>query len=125
MSSLNPIRSVLVTGAGGNLGRKLIAHLLAQDWCERIVALDRAVPQGAGASDRVEWVAGNLADPSDGQWHAALAGVDSAVHFAAQNPYPDAPWSDACASFDMTLALLAAAARAGLQRIVCSLPPTT
>ncbi|MGO4524203.1 NAD-dependent epimerase/dehydratase family protein [Microvirga sp. 2MCAF35] len=118
MPSLQPIRSVLVTGAGGNLGRKLIAHLLAQDWCERIVALDRTPPQADGAADRVRWVAGNLTDPSDVQWHAALAGVDAAVHFAAQNPYPDAPWSDACASFDMTLALLAAAGQAGLQRIV-------
>jgi len=118
MPSLKPVCSVLVTGAGGNLGRKLIAHLLAQDWCERIVALDRTAPETAGAADRVQWVAGNLADPSDVGWHAALAEVDAAVHFAAQNPYPDAPWSDACASFDMTLALLGAAGRTGLRRIV-------
>ena len=39
MTSLNPVRSVLVTGAGGNLGQKLITHLLTRDWCERIVAL--------------------------------------------------------------------------------------
>ncbi|WP_114944598.1 NAD-dependent epimerase/dehydratase family protein [Microvirga calopogonii] len=118
MPSLKSVRSVLITGAGGNLGQKLIAHLLAQDWCERIVALDRTPPQAGGATDRVQWVAGNLGDPSDVQWHAALAEVDGAVHFAAQNPYPDAPWSDACASFDMTLALLAAAGRVGLRRVV-------
>ena len=117
MTSLKPVRSVLVTGAGGNLGQKLIAHLLAQDWCERIVALDRSTPSVTPA-DRVQWVAGDLADTSDVRWHEALAGVDAAVHFAAQNPYPDAPWSDASASFDMTLALLAAVGRAGLQRIV-------
>lgn len=118
MTSLKQVRSVLVTGAGGNLGQKLIAHLLAQDWCERIVALDRAAPASSPATDRVQWVAGNLVDPSDTRWHGALAGVDAAVHFAAQNPYPDAPWSDACASFDMTLALLAAAGRTGVRRIV-------
>ena len=118
MTFLKPVRSVLITGAGGNLGRKLMAHLLAQDWCERIVALDRSTPSLAKPVDRVQWVSGDLADPSDVQWHDALAGVDAAVHFAAQNPYPDAPWSDASASFDMTLALLAAVSRAGLQRIV-------
>jgi len=118
MTSLKPVRSVLVTGAGGNLGQKLIAHLLAQDWCVRIVALDRSTPSSMTPADRVQWVAGDLADPSDMRWHEALAGVDAAVHFAAQNPYPDAPWSDASASFDMTLALLAAVGRAGLQRIV-------
>jgi nucleoside-diphosphate-sugar epimerase len=68
--------------------------------------------------DWVQWVAGNLADPSDVQWHEALAGSDAAAHFAAQNPYRDAPWSDASASFDMILTLLAAVSRAGLQRIV-------
>ena len=118
MMSLKPVRSVLITGAGGNLGQKLIAHLLAQDWCERIVALDRSTPAPATTADRVHWVAGNLADPSDALWHEALAGVDAAVHFAAQNPYPDAPWSDACASLDMTLALLGAAGQAGVRRIV-------
>ncbi len=118
MNSPKQVRSVLVTGAGGNLGQKLIAHLLAQDWCERIVALDRATPASAPATDRVQWVEGNLADPSDRRWHGALSGVDAAVHFAAQNPYPDAPWSDACASFDMTLALLGAAGRVGVRRIV-------
>ncbi len=32
MSQSKPVRSVLITGAGGNLGQKLIAHLLARDW---------------------------------------------------------------------------------------------
>jgi nucleoside-diphosphate-sugar epimerase len=117
MTPSKPVRSVLITGAGGNLGQKLIAHLLAQEWCERIVALDRS-PPSTTPMDRVQWIAGDLTDPSDVQWREALAGVDAAVHFAAQNPYPDASWSDACASFDMTLALLAAVGRARLQRIV-------
>ena len=118
MPVLKPVRSVLVTGAGGNLGQKLIAHLLAQDWCERIVALDRSTPASATGVNRVRWVEGDLADRSDVRWHEALAGADAAVHFAAQNPYPDAPWSDACVSFDMTLALLGAVGQAGVQRIV-------
>ena len=112
------VRSILITGAGGNLGQKLIAHLLAQDRCERIVAIDRSVPASTTPDPRVHWVPGDLIDPADAGWHGALADVDAAVHFAAQNPYPDAPWSDACASFDMTLALLRAASRAGVRRIV-------
>ena len=35
MRRSKPVRSVLITGAGGNLGQKLISHLLARDWCER------------------------------------------------------------------------------------------
>ena len=51
MPSDPPIRSVLVTGASGNLGRKLIAHLLQRSWCERIVAIDREA--GDAGSERV------------------------------------------------------------------------
>ena len=114
-----PIRSVLITGAGGNLGSKLIAHLRVQGWCERIVALDRRLPALTGGEpEQVEWVSGNLADLSNWNWQDAFAGVDAVVHFAAQNPYPDASWTDACASFDMTLNMLAAAARAKARRVV-------
>ena len=118
MSSLNPVRSVLVTGAGGNLGRKLIAHLLTRDWCERIVALDRTAPSPAASVDRVRWVEADLADAGDVRWHEEVTGSDAVVHFAARNPYPDASWSDACASLDMSLAVLAAARHAGLKRVV-------
>jgi nucleoside-diphosphate-sugar epimerase len=114
------IGTVLVTGANGNLGRKLIAHLLASAWCRRIIAVDRKIgpPSSVGGSEKVDHVEADLADPVDRRWRQALAGVDSVVHFAAQNPYPDAPWSDACASFDMTFHLVDAAAASGVQRLV-------
>ena len=120
MKAAAPIRSVLVTGAGGNLGQKLIACLLAGEWCDRIVALDHAAdePPAIMRSERLRWVQANLADPSDHRWRDAFAAVDAAVHFAAQNPYPDAPWSDASASFDMTLNMLGAAAGASVRRVV-------
>jgi len=119
MSATNPIRSVLITGAGGNLGQKLIAHLLSGSWCERIVGLDAGErPQSAPQSEKVQWVKGDLTDAADTQWHAALAGIDAVVHLAAQNPYPDAPWSDASASFDMTLNVLGAARKNGVRRVV-------
>ncbi|MBM1172596.1 NAD-dependent epimerase/dehydratase family protein [Microvirga arabica] len=119
MSMTAPIRSVLVTGAGGNLGRKLIADLLRREWCERVVALDRTLPAtGSEGPAKVQWVEGDLATPTGPSLRGALAGIDAVVHFAAQNPYPDAPWSDASASFDMTLNMLAAAAQAGTRRVV-------
>jgi NAD(P)-dependent dehydrogenase (short-subunit alcohol dehydrogenase family) len=120
MSQSKLVRSVVITGAGGNLGQKLISHLLAGDWCGWIVALDHMMPRRSSVahSDRVEWITADLADPSETVWREALARVDAVVHFAAPNPYPDAPWSDACASFDMTLNMLAAAARAGTRRVV-------
>jgi nucleoside-diphosphate-sugar epimerase len=119
MSITAPIRSILVTGAGGNLGRKLIAGLVGQDWCERIVALDRAIPSGASEGlDKVRWVEADLGGATASALRDAFAEVDAVVHFAAQNPYPDAPWTDACASFDMTLNMLAAAAQANARRVI-------
>ena len=40
----------------------------------------------------------------------AFASVDAIVHLAAQNPYPEASWDDATASFDMTLNVVEMAA---------------
>ena len=48
----------------------------------------------------------------------ALAGVDAVIHLAAHNPYPDASWEDASASFDMTAKLVDACAKASVSRFV-------
>ena len=48
----------------------------------------------------------------------ALAGIDAVIHLAAQNPYPDASWEEASASFDMTAKLSEACAKAGVSRFV-------
>jgi nucleoside-diphosphate-sugar epimerase len=48
----------------------------------------------------------------------ALAGVDAVIHLAAQNPYPDASWEDASASFDMTAKLVDTCAKASVSRLV-------
>jgi nucleoside-diphosphate-sugar epimerase len=48
----------------------------------------------------------------------ALAGMDAVIHLAAQNPYPDASWEDASASFDMTAKLSEACAKASVSRLV-------
>jgi nucleoside-diphosphate-sugar epimerase len=121
-----PPRRVLVTGAGGNLGTKLVERLVASSWCERIVALDRpgaAIPAAEASGGRVVAVGADLRDAGDRRWRDAVLEVDAIVHFAAQNPYPDAPWRDAAISYDITLNLVGAAALAagagqGSKRVV-------
>jgi nucleoside-diphosphate-sugar epimerase len=103
-------RRILVTGANGNLGRKLVAHLAAAPWCSGVVALDR----DARALDhpKVRPAAVDLTRRSPAL-DDAFAGVDAAIHLAARRPYPDAGWDDAAASFDMTLQAVEALARGG------------
>jgi nucleoside-diphosphate-sugar epimerase len=119
MESEQP-RTILVTGAAGNLGRKLIAHLLGRPWCKRVVGIDRTEPQNRPEEwdNRLDFWVADLTDPKDGGWGSSFRGVDAAVHFAAQNPDPDAPWDDACASFDMTLHVVHAVRQYGVGRLV-------
>jgi NAD(P)-dependent dehydrogenase (short-subunit alcohol dehydrogenase family) len=106
--------SVLVTGAGGNLGRKIVAALAAAPWVKRIVALD--VKASAGG-DKVSVVTGDLTQGA-APWTEAFAGVDACIHLAAQNPDVDATWSEAANSFDMTVNVGMAALRHGVRRFV-------
>ncbi len=109
MSDPSALR-ILVTGAGGNLGRKLVAHLAAAPWCAAVVALD--LDPVAVGHPKVHAVAVDLARRSSAL-DAAVASVDAVVHLAAQRPYPDATWLDGAVSFDMTLNAVEALARAG------------
>jgi nucleoside-diphosphate-sugar epimerase len=116
-----PPRSVAITGACGNLGRKLIATLLETAWCERIIAIDRengANGEPDHARGRVVRVTADLLDMEDLRWRDAIAEAEGVVHLAAQNPYPDAGWDDASASFDMSLRIAEIAARSGVKRLV-------
>jgi nucleoside-diphosphate-sugar epimerase len=116
-----PPRSVAITGACGNLGRKLVAALLETTWCERIIAIDRvnaAYGEPDHARGRTVRVTADLLDMEDPQWRGAIAQAEGVVHLAAQNPYPDAGWDDASASFDMSLDIAEVAARSGVKRLV-------
>ena len=113
--------SVLVTGAGGNLGGKLIATLGAATWCSRIIAVDRpAALEAAGfePSHKIERRPINLVAAS-AQAHAdAVTGADAIVHFAVTNPLPDATWEEAADSFAMTARLLMQARDLRVRRFV-------
>jgi len=116
-----PPKRVLITGAGGNLGRKLIGHLSRADWCKTIIAVDISSQALDGISDaggKLERVSADLSDAGDAHWRNAIERADAIVHFAAQYPYPDASWDDSCVSLDMVLHLTKAAADRGVRRFV-------
>lgn len=94
---------VVITGAGGNLGGKLTAHLQAAPWCTAIVGID---PKPLTDSAKFRAVSADLRDPRDQRWIGPVSEADAIVHFAAQNPAPDSTWLEATQSLDMTLNLL-------------------
>jgi nucleoside-diphosphate-sugar epimerase len=103
------IRRVLVTGANGNLGRKLIAALLASDRYETVLGVDIAHPAAKNDDARLVRVVADLARRDAARWLEAMRRADAVVHLAAQNPRMAASWADAAASFDMTANLVAQA----------------
>jgi nucleoside-diphosphate-sugar epimerase len=111
----NAALRIAITGANGNIGRKLIAGLLAAPDVAAIHAIDRDVAGLSPRDARVFPIQTDLRGPGLSD---ALAGIDAVIHLAAQNPYPDASWEDASASFDMTAKLSEACAKAGVSRFV-------
>ncbi|ODT16337.1 MAG: hypothetical protein ABS35_28740 [Kaistia sp. SCN 65-12] len=110
---------IAITGGNGNLARKLIAGFGAQPWCGGLVALDRHFdPIPAPGLAPLTCVVADLRQPDDRRWRDAVASVDAVVHLAAQNPYPEADWTDSAVSFDMTALLFQAAASSGVRRFV-------
>jgi UDP-glucose 4-epimerase len=76
-----PPRSVLVTGASGLVGRKLLERLAeAPDTIERLVGLDLAPPAARRAG--VVYETGDVCDPALGKLLEQHA-VDTVVHLAA------------------------------------------
>lgn len=94
---------VVITGAGGNLGGKLIAYLQSAAWCSTIVGID---PKPLADSGKFRAVSADLRDPHDRRWIDPVQQADAVVHFAAQNPAPDSDWLEASQSIDMTMNLL-------------------
>ncbi|CAG6390917.1 NAD(P)-dependent oxidoreductase [Streptomyces cocklensis] len=103
---------VLVTGAGGTLGREVVAHLRGEGWTVR--AHDRT-PADPSAADEV--LTGELRDA--GVLARAVDAVDAVVHAAAL-PSPTAAAEDEVFLNNVTAShlVLAGAARAGAGRLV-------
>lgn len=115
------MHSVLITGAGGNLGGKLVRTFAQAPWCERVVAVARPASLRDGRFNGLSKVMPlplELTVADDRAIADAVAKVDTIVHFAVVNALPDATWDEAAASFTMTSRLLFAARDTGLRRFV-------
>ncbi|WP_434136905.1 NAD(P)-dependent oxidoreductase (plasmid) [Pseudomonas luteola] len=112
-------RVVLVTGATGNLGRKLIEGLARESACEQIIGIDlntSNVSFSRLAQERLTLVQADLT--KDRNWESFFEGVEAVVHFAAASPLPDSSWEEALTSCDMTLDLLRTAQKNRVKRFV-------
>jgi nucleoside-diphosphate-sugar epimerase len=101
--------TVLITGACGNLGRKLRSA-----WADRyeLILIDRL----AGPEDP-EVLAADLAEP-DEHWMGTFHGADAVIHLAA-NPDPDASWEDLVGpNLDATANVLQAAVLGAVDRVI-------
>jgi nucleoside-diphosphate-sugar epimerase len=108
---------VLVTGAGGFIGRALCAHL-----AERGIAHIAAVRSLASHQGLPHSHVTALGDFAAAEWGDALAGVDSIVHLAGRAHVLSARDSDPTphivANVHVTRRLLDAATKAGVRRFV-------
>ena len=103
---MNP-RTVLITGATGNMGRKLRAHLAGRVEL-RLIDRDPRGDSSVMAADLGTW----------GDWHEQFRGVDLVFHFAA-DPEAYKPWSDLIGpNVDALIHTYQAAALGGVKRVV-------
>jgi nucleoside-diphosphate-sugar epimerase len=107
LASWQKPRSVLVTGAGGNLGGQLVRRLVECDWCETVYCLDiRGMEGGAYEAPKCRRIFADLGDPREPAWQQACAAADAIAHFAVRNPAPDGDWDDTVIAIDMIANLL-------------------
>jgi nucleoside-diphosphate-sugar epimerase len=110
--------NLLITGASGNLGRKLMTHAAAADWCASVAGLSYESMDASGFGAKARTVEADLTDARDPRWRKAFEGVDTVVQLAARNPYLDASWQDAAASVDILLNVVEAMRQTGGRRLV-------
>jgi NAD+ dependent glucose-6-phosphate dehydrogenase len=102
-------RTVLITGACGNIGRKL-----RDAWTDvyDLVLIDKVADD-----DDPDVIVADLEDPDD-DWITHFHGVDTVVHLAA-DPDADAPWDRLIGpNLDALANVFNAAALAGVERII-------
>jgi uronate dehydrogenase len=101
-------RTVLITGAAGNIGGKLAAHY-RQTGQYDLRLLDRVAGEGIVAADLAVW---------DEGWARQLAGVDTVIHLAA-DPRGQCSWADVMGPNVMGLQhVLRAAREAKVRRVI-------
>jgi NAD+ dependent glucose-6-phosphate dehydrogenase len=102
-------RTVLITGAGGNIGTKLRAHFSALGWTLRLLDVDARGDAAIQAADLADW---------DDAWVSRFAGVDTVIHLAG-NPSPQTSWASAQRlNIDLTANVYEAAVARGVRRVV-------
>jgi nucleoside-diphosphate-sugar epimerase len=106
---IEDVRTVLITGACGNLGRKLRAA-----WADRyyLILIDRAADP-----DDPDVIVADLAEADDA-WRDLFDEADAVVHLAA-NPNEFATWEELVGpNIDALANVLLAAVQAGVERVV-------
>jgi nucleoside-diphosphate-sugar epimerase len=102
-------RTVLITGAAGNIGTKLRAHFSSLGWTLRLLDINAGGDATIQASDLAEW---------DDAWVGQFAGVDTVIHLAG-NPSPRTSWESAQRlNIDLTANVYEAAAMHSVRRVV-------
>lgn len=112
--------TVMVTGAGGNLGGKAVEALAAAPWCRQIIGTihgEEAPVFSETAAAKVSLIRADLSRRETG-WEEAMANCDAVLHAAAYRPVPEASWQEAAIALDMVQAVGLAALRLGLRRLV-------
>ena len=99
-------RTVAITGASGNIGRKLRTHFASLGWTLRL--LDLVADPDVTAAD--------LLKPDD-NWPLAFAGVDAVIHLAGHASQLS-DWRQAQENIDTTANVLRAARAHGARRVV-------
>jgi NAD+ dependent glucose-6-phosphate dehydrogenase len=102
-------KTVLITGARGNIGAKLRAHFTTLGWTLRLLDVDDGGDPAIMAADLSVW---------EERWVAQFAGVDAVIHLAGR-PSPRTSWADAVTyNFDMCQNVYEAAVRKHARRLI-------
>jgi len=101
-------KTVLITGAAGNLGLKLRQHLQGR-YALRLLDIDRRGDDQIVQADLSQW---------DQQWSVHFQGVNVVVHLAG-NPLAHQTWPNVIGpNIDATIHVFEAAVAAGVQRVI-------
>ncbi len=104
-----PQKTVVITGAAGNLGGKVRRHFEGLGWALRLIDVTDGGDRKILAADLAEW---------DERWVAEFADADAVIHFAG-DPSPAASWASIeRLNIDLMLNVYEAAVRKKARRLV-------